>query len=109
MMHMEVNTATTFIREITATKKWRSGSESILPQHISDRQRTNASGYDIYPYHSLGEGKIFSGYPSLADWIIREKNVRIDGYIGIFWDVVQGQLTTEFEKKGVSVKWTYLA
>jgi mannose-6-phosphate isomerase class I len=89
-------------------KKWRSSSESILPQNITNRKRPDPEGYDIYPYHALGQGKIFNGYKSLADWIIEQKNVRIDGYIGIFWDVVQELLATELEQRGVSVKWTYL-
>jgi mannose-6-phosphate isomerase class I len=92
----------------TLRKKWRSSSESILPQNIANRKRVNTAGYDIYPYHPLEAGRIFNGYQSLADWIITQKNVRIDGYIGIFWDVVEESLVAELEKKGVSVKWTYL-
>lgn len=89
-------------------KDWRLSSQSVLPQNITSRKRTD-TGYDIYPYHTLGEGKIFKGYESLVNWIVGQKNVRIDGYIGIFWDDVQDLLDYELQERGLSVKWTYLA
>ena len=89
-------------------KKWRSTTEALLPQTI-DSQNQSVNGYEIYPYHSLGAGKIFTGYESLADRIIGEKNVIIDGYGGVFWNEVQQALEKEFQKKGVSVKWALTA
>jgi mannose-6-phosphate isomerase class I len=86
---------------------WRSSSETILPQNINNRK--TPKGYDIYPYHALGSGKINKGYDSLVNWIIEQKNVRIDGYIGVFWDLVQQELDIELKKKGVTVKWTHIA
>jgi mannose-6-phosphate isomerase class I len=88
-------------------KKWRSTTEALLPQTINSQRSVN--GYDIYPSHSLGGGKIFTGYRSLVDWIIMEKNVIIDGYVGVFWDEVQQLIETELQRKGVSVKWLLMA
>ncbi len=91
-----------------AISDWRLSSETILPQNINNRIKVD-SGYDIYPYHALGSGKIHSGYESLAAWIIAQKTVRIDGFIGVFWDDVQQDLDAEFRKKGVSVNWVFVA
>jgi mannose-6-phosphate isomerase class I len=85
--------------------KWRSTAETLLPQTINTHAKP-VSGYDIYPYHSLGDGKIFNGYESLVNWIIEEKTVVLDGYIGVFWEKVQKSIENELQKKGVSVKWT---
>lgn len=101
--------STTLAKNTATRKKWRSSSENILPQNITSRNTISQGQYDIYPYHQLGNGKIFNGYASLADWIITQKNVRIDGYIGIFWDIVQELLAAELVKRGVSVKWTFLS
>jgi len=87
---------------------WRLSAETILPQNIKGRKRVD-TGYDIYPYHTLKQGQIFNGYESLATWIIEQKNVKIDGYIGIFWDDVQELLEKEFQKRGLSVKWICMA
>ncbi|GAA4302897.1 class I mannose-6-phosphate isomerase [Compostibacter hankyongensis] len=81
---------------------WRAGSQPLLPVRRIDG---NPQGYDLYPTHSLGAGKIFHGYASLAAWIIRHKFVALDGYAGVFWTDVKTALEKEFEKQGVSVCW----
>lgn len=87
---------------------WRRSSETILPQNINERKKAD-SGYDIYPFHALGNGKIFSGFESLADWITEQKNVRIDGYGGVFWDHIQQGLDEVLKSRSLTVKWTQLA
>ncbi|MEI6945699.1 class I mannose-6-phosphate isomerase [Paraflavisolibacter sp. H34] len=89
------------------TKKWRATSETILPQTLRGQEK-QPSGYDIYPSHAVGAGKIFSGYASLAQWIIKQKTVLIDGYIGIFWEEVRQCLEQELQQAGVTVNWILL-
>ena len=86
---------------------WRSSSETILPQNINNRIKSN-SGYDIYPFHALGSGKINNGY-EFVSWIIEQKNVLIDGYIGVFWELIQQDLDLELKKRNVTVKWAHVA
>ena len=93
---------------LSKDSEWRLSSETILPQNINNRKKI-ATGYDIYPYHALGSGKINKGYESLVDWIIEQKTVIIDGYIGIFWDVIQCSIHEELLKRNVTVKWTHIA
>lgn len=87
---------------------WRLSSEAILPQNIKEWNKKD-DGYDIYPYHTLGSGKIFNGYDSLAQYIIEQKNVRIDGFNGVFWDTFQQGIQACLQQKGVTVKWIQLA
>jgi mannose-6-phosphate isomerase class I len=87
---------------------WRSSSQHILPQNINSR-KVPTSGYDIYPFHALGSGKIYSGFESLANWIIEQKSIRIDGFIGVLWENIQQKLDEELKKRNVTVKWTHVA
>jgi mannose-6-phosphate isomerase class I len=82
--------------------KWRAGLQPQLPEKLKD---TKPEAYDIFPYHSVGQGKIFNGYASLAKWIAEQKFVAIDGYVGVFWSEVKQSLENEFEKLNLSVRW----
>lgn len=64
-----------------------------------------AQAYNIYPYHSVGDQKIFNGYDTLAEWIIGQKTVIIDGYVGVFWDAIQAALQQCFDTAGLTVGW----
>jgi len=104
---MEVNTHVADTNRLV-NQQWRKSSETILPENLKDRNGLG-KGYDIYPSHKLDSGKIFNGYERLADWIISEKNVRIDGYVGVLWEDVERALQSVFDKRGLKVSWTYLA
>lgn len=85
--------------------KRRVSSQPLLPQQVSLKQQQDA-GYDMYPFHALGSGKIFSGYDSLAVWIATQKMVVIDGYVGIFWKEVKQCLHEQLDARGLQVQWT---
>ncbi|MXV15427.1 hypothetical protein GS398_08945 [Pedobacter sp. HMF7056] len=65
----------------------------------------DASGYDIYPLHTLGDGRITNGYANLAKWIMKYRQVAIDGYAGVFWDTVEQELSETFREHGLTVNW----
>jgi mannose-6-phosphate isomerase class I len=65
----------------------------------------SGEGYDMYPFHALGAGKIFSGYATLAQWITGHKQIVIDGYGGIFWEEVKQCLQMELQATGCKVHW----
>lgn len=71
-----------------------------MPARLGPR---GVNGYDIYPAHALGSGKIHEGYGTLAEWVINQKTVVIDGYVGNFWDRIATGLTAELEKRGAKV------
>lgn len=68
-----------------------------------ENNKTPEGTYNIYPNYSLKEGTIFNGYDSLAEWIIEQKVVIIDGYVGVYWDLIQDNLLKRFSNAGLTV------
>lgn len=98
-----INTESLTKDESTA-QQMRKSFQSVMPA------KTNIDNipqdvYNVYPFHSLGDGKIFNGYESLAKWIIQKKNVLIDGYVGIFWDKVETEIHKQVINEGLSINW----
>ncbi|MDZ7633619.1 MAG: class I mannose-6-phosphate isomerase [Bacteroidales bacterium] len=61
-------------------------------------------GYDIYPSFNVGEGKIFAGFASLLDSIVKHRTVIIDGYTGIRWDLLKQQILNTLRDAGVTAR-----
>jgi len=83
--------------------RWRHSMQPLLKQKIDAGEA--APGYVHFPYHPLGEGKIFSGWDELVDWIIREQTVIIDGYAGVFYEHILEELDMVLMTRGKSVCW----
>ncbi len=81
----------------------RLSSQPILPKRIESNNKPDE--YDIYPYHRLKPSAIFKGYDSLSKWIADHKVLIIDGYAGVYWNLVKSSLDVEFKKQGTRVKW----
>jgi len=82
----------------------RKSSQPLMPIKLNCGSEAKAD-YTIYPVCPLGENKINNGFYSLAQWIKTHKTVLIDGYVGVFWNVVQSGLQQEFTKVGLKVNW----
>ncbi len=80
----------------------RKTDQYLLPVH---REGIVERGYDLYPTFRLMEGNINVGVKSLAIRIIKERQIIIDGYIGIFYDDFKQALNAELTKFGKRVKW----
>jgi mannose-6-phosphate isomerase class I len=80
----------------------RKSSQLLMPVRLNNYKVT-VEAYDIYPVCSLGDNKIFNGYASLAQWIIQQKTVVLDGYEGVFWNRIQEALINEIAKSGLTV------
>ncbi|GGG83881.1 hypothetical protein GCM10007415_16240 [Parapedobacter pyrenivorans] len=80
----------------------RNTKQDILPAEV---RAGDVGGYRIYPAHPLGDGKIHAGYDTLAQWVVEQKTVIIDGYVGNFWNDLSAGLTTELERLGAQVNW----
>lgn len=81
----------------------RAAVQPLLPQKLN--KTSEDPHYQIFPYHAIGDGKIHSGYGSLAAWIAGHTQVMIDGYGGVLWKVVKHHLQQCFEQQGVDVHW----
>ncbi len=80
----------------------RSTRQFLIPAH---KETSTDTKYDIYPTFKTTE-PIYTGFESLASWIIAQgKNVVIDGYSAVYWDIFVNALNDELQKKGVDANW----
>ncbi len=56
--------------------------------------------YDIYPAFEIGENKIAAGYEKIVDYIIENKTIVLDGYLGVFWENIIGKISRSLAEKG---------
>lgn len=82
----------------------RKTTQELMPEKVRMSDHTS-SYYRLYPFHSLGEGKIHKGFDSLVDWISSHEILLIDGYVGVDWDVMLWQLDQQFKLKGLRANW----
>lgn len=74
-------------------------------QKIMPVEKPETTGYDIYPVHDIGNDKIFADYASLAERMSGHKNVIIDGYIGVRFDILVRELGKAFSEAGIKPVW----
>ena len=80
-------------------KMYRKTNQLLLPlrKPRTDRgDQVGVEGYDIYPSFHLPGKKIYDDISSLVDYIIEQKTVIIDGYAGVFWEKIKGELQRAF-------------
>lgn len=82
----------------------RKTAQHLMPMHLAEQQSIT-DGYNIYPVCPLGDNKVFSGYRSLTKWMISQKNVVIEGYVGLFWDKIQESITICLAEEGLKANW----
>lgn len=87
----------------TSYQQFRKTSQFLMP--VSLNNNIEQDEYNIYPVCSLGGGKIFNGYHSLAQYIIEKQTVIIDGYAGVLWDTIKASLSEYFITGGLTVNW----
>ena len=57
------------------------------------------SKYDVYPTFFCGANKIFNGYDSLSDEMFAFKNVVVDGFVGVNFDVIRQEIDARLRGK----------
>ncbi|WP_341837185.1 class I mannose-6-phosphate isomerase [Chitinophaga pollutisoli] len=88
---------------------WRKTTQPLLPATTAERKPLPAGRYDMYPFASLGSGRIQSGYATLANWMKGRNVILIDGYIGNDWEYIASSLERELTAAGVAVNLVYTA
>nr|WP_121270266.1 class I mannose-6-phosphate isomerase [Pedobacter schmidteae] len=86
-------------------KSWRVGLQQLLPVTVDTT--LSLKSYETLPYFSIGDNKIINGFEKLADWIIGQGTVLIDGYGGVFFKEIQHRLQQQFDTHNISVKWQF--
>ncbi|MDE3184569.1 MAG: ROK family protein [Bacteroidota bacterium] len=82
---------------------WRKSLQELMP--MKARKPAIPGEYDLYPFSTLGDGKIFSGYETMAQWMTEYNAIMIDGYAGNDWSAIRRNLTKLFKKKQLNVLW----
>jgi mannose-6-phosphate isomerase class I len=103
MIGNQINTNIT-APQVTADILLRKTSQCLMPAKLNGFDIAEGE-YNIYPACSLGAGRIYNGYDALAQYIINQKTVVIDGYDAIFWKRIQISLNKYFATKGLTVNW----
>ncbi|MFH0841698.1 MAG: class I mannose-6-phosphate isomerase [Bacteroidota bacterium] len=80
---------------------YRETAQDLLPVL---KRRTGNNVYDIYPSFKIADNQIFTGFESLAEKILDNRSVTIDGYSGVFFDLFVSRLTVFLNKRNLSVK-----
>lgn len=80
----------------------RKTTQYVLP---AEKREQEKNGYDIYPTHDLGDGKIFGDYASLARRIAGSRQVVIDGYVGVRFDDFAHELGKALAALGKKPVW----
>ena len=83
-------------------EKRRKSDQFLLPVQ---KQAAVSGEYDLYPSLKLDAGKIRCGIKTLARKICDEKSVVIDGYQGVFFNLIQQELDAELTALGKKVHW----
>lgn len=74
-------------------------------QYVLPVEKREQNGYDPYPVHDLGENRIFCDYESLARRIAGNRCVRIDGYVGVRFDLLAEELGRALAALGIRPVW----
>jgi mannose-6-phosphate isomerase class I len=80
----------------------RKSEQYVLP--VSKPLSTEGK-YDIYPSFKIDDNQVFAGFDSLADKIRNFRNISIDGYNGVFFDLFRTELDKILLKDGCKVAW----
>ena len=81
---------------------WRNTDQFLMPVSKPKLEKGN---YDLYPTLRIEDGKIDEGFASLARVIADEKQLIIDGYVGVFFDEFREKLDAEFRKLAKKTHW----
>lgn len=80
----------------------RKTTQRLMPRR---RNPSPPGQYDIYPSFEVGDDKIFGGFEQLAETLVGQRRVIIDGYVGVFWDDFRRQLEAALEGIGIMADW----
>ncbi|MBK9388720.1 MAG: class I mannose-6-phosphate isomerase [Bacteroidetes bacterium] len=82
--------------------EWRKTSQHLLPDV---KPSSEIKSYDIYPSLKLDDNLIFDGFETLAELFIKNRQIIIDGYIGVFYTRFREKLEECFSIYGIRTNW----
>lgn len=85
--------------------KRRKTEQFLLP---TEKEAGKPGVYDLYPALNIGEGKIKTGLDSLVLELKSESALRIDGFIGVFFEDLKSSIDEGYKKQGLKVNWIFM-
>jgi predicted NBD/HSP70 family sugar kinase/mannose-6-phosphate isomerase class I len=76
----------------------RNTEQFLMP--VSKSEKTD-EGYQIYPSFELADSAINIGLDKLIDELPKSGYLKIDGYLGCFWDDFMAAFSAELSKRGI--------
>jgi len=90
------------VKQTELNKEGRKTGQYLLP----DNKPSHVAGkYDIYPAFKIKEDQIFQGFHTLAESVMQNRIVIIDGYVGVFFDHFREKLDTILKNAGLKTCW----
>ncbi len=83
------------------------GSFRKTEQLIAPSYPTHSSEetYRLFPAFPLGGENVGFGFDSFADQLASHSHIRIDGYVGTFWESFREQLQKALNQRGIQANW----
>jgi mannose-6-phosphate isomerase class I len=81
---------------------FRRSNQPLVPTH---HEPTPPGQYDIYPGFAIGPGQIELGHEALAHRLAGQRQVTIDGQIGVLWDELCARLNAALAGLGKRAAW----
>jgi hypothetical protein len=85
---------------------WRRTSQALLPAR---RPAPPPGRYDLYPTFPLAPGAIGLGFDALAEALMGQRQVVIDGYAGVLWEEFRLRLDAALRTRGLDAAWRPVA
>lgn len=82
--------------------EYRKTSQLLTP---AEQPPAVAGSYNLFPAFPLPPHAIRAGFGRLAKQLVSSSCVRIDGYVGVFWEDFREQLEIEFARLGTTTTW----
>jgi len=85
---------------------YRNTTQELPPLGLNP---TSVDHYGLYPATPVARGTIGRGFLAIAEKLVGSRFIRIDGFVGVFWDDFKQRLEAAFADLGVHVHWVELA
>jgi mannose-6-phosphate isomerase class I len=81
---------------------WRMTTQHLAPHGPAT---TEPGQYNMYPAFPVSDGSMSAGFDGMAERLAGAPTVRIDGYVGVFWDQLRDGLDRALRRIGVQARW----
>lgn len=85
-----------------ASEHFRKSNQQLA---VARDDARDPADYSLYPTFPVEAGAVQHGFAALAKYVSAARVIRIDGYVGIFWDQYRAELHDALSQLGISADW----